>query len=102
VHDPFAPDPGHQVHVVLGLLKPLGTLHVVIHDPLSEADRALDRQAEIGDASLQVDQRAAALCVLLDGADPRLDSLIACLGGYLDFPHEAQLLAANRSGVQAE
>ena len=47
-------------------------------------------------------RRAAAACVLVELANPRLDALVAGLGGEIDFLLDRELLAADRAGIEAE
>ena len=90
-----------DVHVALGFLHAFFALDLVIDDPLGEADGAGDRQAGIPDALAQVFEIAAAFDMLVQLANPRLNRLVAGLGGNLHLLHDRQLLPVDGAGVQA-
>ena len=92
----------HQVGIPLPLLQAGGAAGIVVVDPIGKADRAGHDQAQIGDPFLQVGRLPAARHVAMDLLDPRLDGVVAGLGGDLDLLGQRELLAANRGRVQAE
>jgi hypothetical protein len=69
-------------------LKALLPPPLVVHDPVEKADRAFHFQAAVVDPRAQVLQAAAALDVLVQVADPRLDPLVAGLGSDLNHLHD--------------
>jgi hypothetical protein len=96
-----AADLPQHVHVAAGDFEPLLAAGVVVDDPLTEADGAIDAQPGIGDAFAQVGEVAAAVGILVQLVHPRLDGAVAGLGGDLDLLHDAQHLPADGAGVEA-
>src|SRR5262249_34144702 len=78
----------HQIHRLPRLLQPTPATGVIVHDPLGKADGALDAQAGVADASVQVAQAAALLDVALQLPNPRLDALIPGPARDIDDFHQ--------------
>ena len=98
--DADAADRQHHLHVALGLVQALLPLEVVVHDPAGEADGAFDLEAEVGDLLAEVLEVAALLDEVLQLADPRLDGVVAGLGGQLGLLVDRDFLSADGAGVE--
>ena len=66
------------------MFETLGPPGVVVDDPFRKADRAFDRKSEIANFFAEILERAAAMDMVVQFADPWLDRLKAGLGDHLD------------------
>ena len=92
----------YKIHVAPGLFQTFGPAGVVIDDPLRKRDRADDLHSEIANSLAEIRERAAAMDMVFQFADPGFDCLIARLSGNVDQLRQRQLLPPQRAGVQPE
>src|SRR5947207_2004742 len=85
-----------QVHILPGLLQAGGAPLFIIDNPFGKADRAGHLQAAIDDALAKVADAAAALLVLPQLANPRLNGVVARLGRQIHLIWHPKLLPAHR------
>ena len=97
---PQAADLRDQIHIAPGVFQALCPAGVVVDDPLGKRDRAYDRQPEIANSLAEILERAAAMDMVFQFADPGLDRLIAGLSDQIDQFGDRQILPAQRARVQ--